>query len=142
MVPDRNFVKELQILDPALVAVWHPRLHRWQIRQWILPRGRKDHLDYYEWRKKAMLIRTVCYRDEEYHDIGYHPLDQRTLYALKLSRELSIHPEKTARAVDEANKKVEAEWAAENADLAREVAKSIYHHYREPSVDLGGRSRY
>lgn len=142
MTPDPVFVRELRILDPDLVVVWHPRRHRWQIRQWVLPHGKKDELDYYEWRKKSMLIRTVCYRDDEYHDIGYHPLDDRTLYALKLSRKLSLHPEQTARMVDDHNKRMDDQWADENNDIAREVAKSIWTHYREPSLDLGSKSPY
>jgi len=140
MVADRAFVRELRLLDPDLFAVWHPKVHRWQLRQWILPHGRGVERNYGEWRIRSVLIRTVCYRDEEYYDIGYHPLDQRVLYAQKLSRYYSADPNKTATMVDEHNKKLEDAWAADNADISREVARSIYSHYREPSIDLGQRS--
>jgi hypothetical protein len=140
MVADRAFVHELRLLDPDLFAVWHPKVHRWQLRQWILPHGRGAERHYGEWRVRSVLIRTVCYRDEEYHDIGYHPLDQRVLYAQKLSQYYSADPNKTAAMVDEHNKKLEDAWDADNADISREVARSIYSHYREPSIDLGRRS--
>jgi len=139
-IPDRWFTRELRLLDPDLFVVFHPKLRRWQIRQWLLPHHKDAEQDYHEWRRKSVLIRTVCYRDSEYYDIGYHPLDQRVLYALKLSRHYSLNPEQTARMVDESNKKLEDEWAVDNKDIAHEVAKSIWTHYREPMVDLGQRS--
>lgn len=137
MVADRSFVKELRLLDPELVSVWHPRIRRWQIRQWVLPHHPADARNYYAWRAKSALIRTVCYRDDEFYDIGYHPLDERVIYALKLSRHYSLNPEAAGRMVDDSNKKLEAEWAAGNADIAREVATSTWEHYREKTVDLG-----
>lgn len=140
MVADRAFVEELRSLDPNYVVVWHPRLHRWQIRHWVLPHHPADELDYYAWRAKSALIRTVCCRDDEFYDIGYHPLDERVIYALKLSRHYSLNPEATGRMVDDSNKKLEDAWDADNADISREVAKSIYSHYKEPKVDLGQRS--
>ena len=138
MIPERWFQRELHKQD--LFAVWHPRIHRWQIRSWILPHHRRGEQDYYEWRKKSVPIRTVCYRDDEYYDIGFHPLDERVLYALRLSRHYSLNPEQTGRMVDESNKKLEQSWAADNADISREVAKSVYSHYKEFNVDLGGRN--
>ena len=140
MTPDPWFSKELSILDKDLFVVWHPRIHRWQLRQWILSHRQDADQDYGEWRSRSVLIRTVCYRDEEYHDIGYHPLDQRVLYAQKLSQHYSADPNKTAAMVDEHNKKLEDAWDADNADISKEVAKSIYEHYREPRIDLGRRS--
>jgi len=140
MIPDRNFVKDLSIQDKDLIAVWHPRVKRWQIRVWVLPHRNGDERRYNIWRLRSLPIQTVCYRDDEYYDIGYHPLDERVLYALKLSRKLSLNPEKTARMVDDSNKKLEDAWDADNADISREVASSIYSHYREPSIDLGQRS--
>jgi len=140
MTPDPWFTRELSILDKDLFAAWHPRLKRWQLRLWILPHRKGDERLYYIWKLRSMPTRTVCYRDSEYYDIGYHPLDQRVLYALKLSMKLSLNPERTARMVDDSNKKLEDEWAADNADIAKEVASSIWKHYQEPSVDLGQRS--
>jgi len=142
MVPDKYFVDELRRLDPNLVAVWNPRRHRWQIRHWLVKPLHGDERDYRAWRVKSILIRTVCYRDEEFYDVGFHPLDNRVLHALKLCRIYSLNPEATARMVDESNKKVEAEWYRDNQDISREVAKSIYSHYREPSLDLGSKSPY
>jgi hypothetical protein len=140
MSPDKWFLDELRLIDPQLFVVWHPRLHRWQLRQWVLPHGRDADRNYYEWRSRSALIRTVCYRDGDYHDIGYHPLDQRVLYAEKLSKHYSLDPNKTARMVDESNKKLEESWDADNADISKEVAKSVWTHFREPSIDLGQRS--
>jgi len=140
MTPDPWFVKELSVLDPDLFVAWHPKLNRWQLRLWILPHRKGDERLYYIWKRRSMPSRTICYRDGEYYDIGYHPLDQRVLYALKLSMKLSLNPEQTARMVDESNKKLEDEWADNNKDIAHEVAASIYHHYREPTIDLGQRS--
>jgi hypothetical protein len=139
MQPDRSFLKELSALDPDLLVVWLPKIHRWQVRQWILRHRKGDEQDYYIWKKKSIPIRIVCFRDDEGNDSGYHPLDQRVIYALKLSRHYSIDPEATARMVDASNAKLEQEWAAENADISREVATSIWKHYQEPSVDLGQR---
>ena len=140
MIPDRNFVKDLSIQDRDLIAVWHPRVKRWQIRLWVLPHRKGDERRYNIWRLRSLPIQTVCYRDDEYYDIGYHPLDARVLYALKLSRHYSLNPEKTARMVDDSNKKLEDAWDADNADISREVAKSVYSHYKEPTIDLGQRS--
>ena len=140
MVADRVFVEELRSLDPNYVVVFHPRLSRWQIRQWVLPHHPADELDYYAWRAKSALIRTVCCRDDEFYDIGYHPLDERVIYALKLSRHYSLNPEATGRMVDESNKKMEAEYTANNAEIAKETATAVYEHYREKTVDLGQRS--
>ena len=140
MTPDPWFLKELSILDKDLFVVWHPRLARWQLRLWLLPHRRGAERNYYEWRSRSALIRTVCYRDEDYHDVGYHPLDQRVLYAEKLSKHYSLDPNKTARMVDESNKKLEDEWAVDNAAIAKETASSIWSHYREATVDLGQRS--
>ena len=134
------FTKELSILDKNLFAVWHPKKHRWQIRYWVLPHSLGAERNYYEWKNRSTIVRTVCYLDGEGYDAGYHPLDQRTLYALKLSRHYSLSPGGVARMVDESNKKLEDEWAANNKDIAHEVAKSIWTHYREPSIDLGQRS--
>ena len=139
-IPDPWFVHELAVLDKDLFVAWHPKLNRWQIRLWILPHRKGDERLYYIWKRRSMPSRTICYRDGEYYDIGYHPLDQRVLYALKLSMKLSLNPEQTARMVDESNKKLEDEWADNNKDIAREVAKSIWTHYQEPSIDLGQRS--
>ena len=139
MTPDRAFVKELALLDPDLCVVWHPKLSRWQIRQWVLPHRRGDERQYYEWRRRSVPIKIVCYRDEEYYDIGYHPLEQRVLYALKLSKYHGMNPSKTAKMVDDNNRKIEEEWQRDNQDISKEVAQSIYSHYRESSIDLGRR---
>lgn len=138
MIPDRHFVKELALFDKDLIAVFHPKRCRWQIRFWVLPRCRGDERHYNIWRLRSVPIRTVCYLDGEGYDVGYHPLDARVLYALKLSRHYSLSPGGTARMVDESNKKLEDAWAADNADISREVASSIWNHYKEFRVDLGG----
>jgi len=140
MIPDRHFVKELALFDKDLIAVWHPKKNRWQVRQWLLPHSRGGERDYREWRTRSTLIRTVCYLNGEGYDVGYHPLDARVLYALKLSRHYSLSPGGAGRMVDESNKKLEDAWATDNADISREVAKSVYSHYKEPSIDLGQRS--
>lgn len=142
MIPERWFVRALRLLDGDLIAVWHPKINRWQIREWMLPHRKGGERDYYYWKRRSMPIRVVCYRDEDGRDAGYHPLDERTLYALKLSRHYSLNPDATARMVDESNAKLEAEYQADNQDIAREVAKGIWHHYQEPTVDIGQRGAY
>lgn len=140
MTPDSAFTRSLSNLDKDLFAVWYPLTQRWMIRRWVSPHRRGDEQDLYTWGKKSALVRIVCYRDKEYNDIGYHPLDERVIYALKRSRHLGLHPERVAREVDESNKKLEAEWEADNAEISKEMATSVWSHYREATVDLGERN--
>ena len=50
----------------------------------------------------------------------------------------NVHPE--AKKVDEANERHERHGESEMEYIGRDVAKSIWGHYREKTIDLGGRN--
>lgn len=132
------FQDEVQRIDPDWFVVFNPRRGRWQIRKWLQTHKPSDLVCFERWAPKSIAVMTVCYQDEDNQkDIGYKELDYRTLLALKLSRWNADNPEALMRDIDEHNAKIEAEFEQGVEDMSKELAKSIWHHYREITLDMG-----
>jgi len=131
------FEREVELIDPYFFAAFNPRTQRWQIRVWKndCAKTRIDIFGLYA--HKSYVVLNVCYQDEDFNDIGYKPLDQRTLHTLRLARRNADNPVAIAQEVDEANAKLEQEFDENVEYMMRDAAKTAWRHCREPMVDLG-----
>jgi len=133
MTPQLGFAKELACIHPRYFAVWDDTIKRWRIRRWL-----GNHNKWTPWESFSDNVKTICMEDEFGQDIGYAPLDQRTLDALREGLYWARHARKLFQMVDEANARRYANADIENEYIHRYGAKQIWRHFREPMVDLGG----
>jgi len=134
-----GFQEELQCCDPRFFAVWNPKKCRWQIRLWNVAHPTSWDLKSMDsWLKKSQLHHTVCFRNDEYRDVGYKPLDQRTLFTIRKAVKDSENPEVTAREVDEHNEKIMLDSDKEVDLICNDLAKRLWHLNEEPTIYLGG----
>lgn len=130
--------KAVSLIDKDWFVAWNPRKQRWQIRMWVGPHKQKDAEFFYRYVTNSIAIMTVCYYDDDFeHDIGYKPLDERTLHSLRVSRRNADNPESVMQEIDEHNEKLEREFEEEIDYMMRDAAISAWKHFREPMVDLG-----
>lgn len=138
MRPDRAIVRDLQALDQNLIVVWEPKIQRWQVREWRIDGHiKRDELDPGEWIKKSTLVTTVCFRDDQFNDIGYKPLDQRTVLAVKLSRRYGHDPDDLQKEVDDHNERLENQADQEWAYAVQTASKYLNRYFHQPRVFLG-----
>jgi len=135
MTPERWFVRELAAFDPNLLAVWDEKKQRWVIREWDVQHGR-DARTREGWMRKSSLVMTICYRDDRYHDIGYKPLDQRALDAVRIARFYSENEEVAAKEVDDNNERIERSLDADKELAAKDASIDAYRHFRTHTVGV------
>jgi hypothetical protein len=134
------FQHEVQLIDRDWFVCWNPRKDRWQVRIWLVDstQERTPNAAFDIIARKSVAIMTVCFYDDSFtKDIGYKPLDARTLLALKISRRNADNPDAIAHDIDESNARLEAQWDAELDYMMKDAAKHAYKHFHEPSVYLG-----
>jgi hypothetical protein len=135
------YQRAVQLIDRDWFVAWNPRKKRWQIRMWTAPHSEKDIRLFETYAPKSIAIMTVCYEDEETQkDIGYKPLDDRTLHALRVARRNADNPEAVMRDIDEWNEKLEESWNKEIEYMCRDAVKNTWKHFHEPMIDLGAKN--
>lgn len=128
MVAPREFLKELSLIDKDYFCVWDNKLNRWIIRWWRQPHRRGDELKENVVRRNSVIVMRVAFYGDKGYDIGYHPLDNRVLCALKRRKYLSERRvEDILGEVDEANKKLEEYYEAEDEGYLREAFKTAWN---------------
>jgi len=141
-IAPRWFQRDVQLIDRDWFVCWNPYKERWQIRMWRVdsPFDRKINTDFPTIARKSVAIETVCFYDENFtKDIGYKPLDQRTLHSLRISRKNAENPDYVLKQIDDANAKLDEEWDKEISLMAKEVAVADWKHRKELFVDFGAR---
>lgn len=134
MQAERWFQGELALINKHYFAAWNSRKHRWQIRAW--KRGARPDFRWPYREERSTVIMTVCHMDGT-RDVGFMPLDQRTLFAVKKSVRDSENPEWLLREVDESNARLEDSFDKENKLIAKELTTSVDNHFHSHTVDLG-----
>ncbi len=137
-IPD-YFQKELKLIHPDFFAVYNYCTNRYEIRCWDESHNAWDIKDHEACSRKSWLRLGVSVRDEDDRDIGFKPLDQRVLFALKKSEKESQDPERMLREVDEANEANEAKIDRNIDQHFRDMANDIWMFCREIKVDYGAR---
>lgn len=138
-IPD-YFQEELKRINPNYFAVCNYYLNRYEIRSWDAGGDiSKDAHLYGVWSKKSWLRLRVSMRNEDDEDIGFKPLDQRVLFALKKSEKESEDPERILREVDEANRQNELKIDRNLDQHFRDMANEIWKFCRTITVDQGGK---
>lgn len=136
---DRAIEREIQVINPLYFLFWDEKGHWWEIRRWrnerwkrVPAKDRKFTIAHSEF------VRRCVYTDDQGHIIGYRPVDQRFVYEFKRGLYNARRIKYFLQEIDDANKKMERQKDAEQDYQHRAAAKSIYHHYQEPTVHLGG----
>lgn len=138
MEAPQYFKEEVYWINPRYFVAWNPRKGRWQIRMWTESPGKKDHLFFDIYVRKSIAISTVCFYDDNFErDIGYKPLDQRTIYALKLARWNADNPDAMLKDIDDTNERLEQEFDENIEYMMHDAVKAAWRHFHEPLLDLG-----
>jgi len=129
----------LKAIDRRLFCVWNSRKNRWQVRLWKIPYPMKHYMnDYYTWIKKSRLCHTVCERGDDFADVGYRPVDQRTIRVINQARWNQENPDILCKEVDDHNEKIELDAIKQEEEISRDLGKKLYHYLQRPTVYLGG----
>lgn len=121
--PPNWFNRELKLIDKDYFAVWDSKIRRWVIRLWKLPHNKRDERSPSDIKRKSVPVLVVAERDNMSRDIGYHELDNRVLFSLKLrKRNSEIPTEKFLKMIDDANKEVEERADREIEDIVKDAA--------------------
>jgi len=142
--------RELQLIDPLYFIVYNPCITdginmsfgkgRWQIRMWsgVYPKR----LDL--WNTDASEdILTIC--EEEFtqerglHDTGYLEISMADIHAIRKSHWWKLRWKEKIAALDERNDKKETASDEELNYQSKYVAKRIWRHLHEPTVNLSGK---
>jgi len=133
MRPERVFLRNLWAFDSRLFAIWNSRKQRWEIRRWDRARAGRTGT-WLEAARHSQLIMTVCHRDENFYDVGYMPLDERTIFALKKARREGENPGVVARGIEESNERLERSFDETMGLVAKDVAIDAWRHCDTHSV--------
>ncbi len=111
MRAEKWFEKELKLIDKDYFVVWDDRIKRWVVM----------------WRHPVVgstSVMIVAKYDDTGQDIGYHPLDQRVLYALKRRKKISEKGfAELIREIDNANEELEQKFDAEEELRIRDCVR-------------------
>lgn len=139
MTAPRYIQRELRAMDPRFFCIFNESTGRWEFRKWHLPPIFKPRFDNFENRSKLML--TVCVYDDQGHDVGFLPLDERAMTSFRAGLKNGENYKQFLQTVDEHNEK-NARQANEEAEyVARYAAKKILQKltmFARPQVFLGG----
>lgn len=126
MRAERWIQHELQLTNPLYFAAWDSVTHTWRIRKWrsIHPLNHRIR----NWQFASLPIMTV----------GETMLDRRAIEAVREGLWNSVHAKMILQKIDKDNARQYESADVEDELLARELAKSIWHHYREPTIFLNG----
>lgn len=144
MLTPKWFNKELELIDPMFFCIFNPSIERWQIRKWKGVYPKALHL----WDTDASeLIFTVTIEDYTEDDgfiadAGYKDLDMSEIHAIRKSHWFKLKWKKRIAEIDWKNEMLERRANQRLEDESKMAAKAIWRHYREPTVDYGGRNKY
>ena len=129
------FEREMKCIHFNYFIVWDNEINRWVIREWIVDHPTERDARIRDlWERKSLFVSRVCIRSDDYKDIGYKPLDQRTLFALKRTKRECEDFTRVQKEVDEHNARLEESFDKEIEYQSRYVAGRIWHKYQEPTV--------
>jgi len=120
--------KELSLINPKYFAVFDRQKKRWRVRKWDSMTRRRN------WRENSEAIFTVKKENAKGDDIGYSPIDMRTVATMRLGFYNARNAVRLLQEIDAANDSIVRKGDAETDYLMRNGAKRIWHNYQEPSV--------
>lgn len=141
MSPDPWIARAVKSEHPDLFVVWDSRRRRWTVRVWLTQSCRRPECRDV-WLKHSSLISTVCFRDAGGHDIGFKPLDERLLYALRRSRWLGEGVGRAQMEIDTANEKLEKEFDDLLKDASKDATIDAFKHFDQVTLDMGSAKPY
>lgn len=131
---------EIGLVNPLYFVIFNPNLAkkegRWQVRKWSSHYARIDRNRC--WQLNSVPILTIATYDERHIDIGYHPIDMRAVQAVKRGLAAARRAKEIALEVDAHNDRLREQWEKEEEYIFRYAAKTMWHHFHEPTVILGG----
>ena len=133
MRPTRFAEKELGLICNRYFPYYHPVKDRWEVRKWFsLQRKRYPEIF-------SELIYTVKLENDEGQDIGYREVDQDVIDNMRLGFYLATKVKELDAQIEWDNQRMQEDEAEEEEWQYRQAAKSIWHHFKEPTVDVGQR---
>jgi len=124
MRAERWINRELRLINPLYFAVWDKTT--WRIRKWQSIHPLNHRIE--NWQIASTGIMTV----------PYELLDRRAIDAVREGLWNAINAKKILLEIDRNNDRLQDNAAIEDELIARELAKSIWHHYRESTIFLNG----
>ncbi len=140
--PD-GYQREIQAVCPRYFITWNQLRDRWEVQAWTHPPYFKPSPYKIEQLirrgAEAYLIRRCYKQDEKGHDIGFKPLDHRFIEDNIIGVYNTHQLKKLLSMLDAHNDNLERQAEEQEDYEHRAAAKALYHHFREPSVYLGGK---
>ena len=116
--------RELSLINPLYFAVWDK--YQWRIRKWrsIHPLNHR--------------IENWLIASTNIMSIPYEMLDRRAIDSVREGLWNALNAKKILQQIDAENDKQIYSAEIEDELIARELAKSVWHHYQEPTIFLNG----
>jgi len=129
--------KELGLIKDSYFAVYNTLIKRWEFRRWNGVHVKSDLLNF-GYLAKSDEFHRICMRDKNGYDVGYREPTMKDVRAVRKSWWIKERIKKVLSTIDESNDAMGVSYEKDTDYIARDVAKRIWHRYREPTVYLGG----
>ncbi len=127
MKASRYIQKELQAINSLYFAVYDEPHFKWRIRKWKSMHRMNHVSNHWTW-DSTPIVSLEIHEDLSMNVI--HTMNKGFYHARNYKRLLEE--------IDVSNDKLEASHDTETEYIGRDMAKQIWHHYQEKTIDLGG----
>ena len=121
---ERWIQRELKLINPLYFAVFDGK--KWRIRKWQSIHPLNHRIECWQINSKNIM------------SVPYGMLDRRAIDAVREGLWNALNAKKILLEIDRANDRQIYKAEIEDNLIARELAKSVWKHYREPSIFLNG----
>ena len=126
MRAERWIQHELSLINPLYFVAWDNEYKLWRIRKWQSVHPLNHRIE--NWQIASTPIMKV----------GEQMLDRRAIDAVREGLWNALNAKVILQQIDKKNARQYESAEIEDELLARELATSIWHHYREPTIFLNG----
>lgn len=118
--------KELRAINSRYFAIYDEPHFKWRIRKWKSMHPINHVFENWTWDSEPITSLEV-----------HEDLDMGIIHAMNKGFYHARNYKRLLQEVDASNDKLEASHETETEDIGRDMAKQIWHHYQELTVDLG-----
>ena len=132
-----NYIqRELKVINPLYFAVWDNARKYWRIvkkKSWYSKER--------NWRFDSVPILKILDNKDLHAEAKYKALDMRTIHMMKEGFYNARKAMEISRAIDNYNEALDEKANEDARYIGRETANDIWRHFREKTIDMGGRGK-
>lgn len=128
--------REIRAINPLYFAVWDNARQYWRVVKKRYPSSKMRN-----WRFDSVPILKVLDNEDLHAKAKYKALDMRTIHMMQEGFYNARRAMEISRAIDHHNEALEEKANEDARYIGRETGRSIWRHFREPFIDMGGRGK-